>query len=122
MPLGNLKLWSDLTDVVQHTASRALAIFGHDPAELGNVLIRIALASNTTSAIAVRKSLLAFSALHRHGLHKQAVEDKISAIKALSTIVGTNMGTLEAIQHVAAGMLLCSIEVRSSDYILVQKP
>lgn len=103
---------------VQHTASKSLAIFGHDPRELGVALIRIALANCgtyiTNSATAVIKSLLAFSALHGQNVHAQAVELKISALGALTAATGSDIGTTEAIQHVAAGMLLCSFEARPS--------
>lgn len=98
--------------LVQHTASKALAILGHEPTELGNALIRLALASTTTSAVALREAILAFSALHRHSIHAQAMENKIAALEALKVTAVDDMDTLEAIQHVAAGMLLCSFEVK----------
>ncbi|KAK4233439.1 fungal-specific transcription factor domain-containing protein [Achaetomium macrosporum] len=104
----------DLFQYFQRTASRSLATFGRDPTELGNTLIRIALASNTASATAVLQSLLALSALHRHDVSSQAVELKISALKALADASGTHIGTTDAIQHVAAGMLLCSFEIHQS--------
>jgi hypothetical protein len=81
------------------------------------VLIRIALASNTSSAKAVRECLLAYSALHRHGIHAQAMESKIAGLNALMVASFTSaneIDTLEAIQHVAAGMLLLSFEVSQS--------
>jgi hypothetical protein len=104
-------------ELLQHfqlAASKALAIFGHDPVQLGNALIRIALASNTASAGALLKSLLAFSSLHRHDVHSQAVELKVEAIEALgaaSRSICSDVGIPEAIQHVATGMLLCTFEV-----------
>ena len=102
-------------ELLQHfqvSASKALAIMGHTPSELGDSLIRIALASNTASAGALLKSLLAFSSIHRHDIHSQAVELKMSAIKALGIASGSShLGKREAIQHVATGMLLCSFEV-----------
>lgn len=96
---------------VQSTASRSLATFGHDATDLGNVLIRVALASNTASAVAVLRSVLALSSLHRHDVHSHAVELKISALKSLTAAANNLVGTVEAVQHVAAGMLLCSFEV-----------
>jgi hypothetical protein len=96
---------------VQYTASRSLATFGHKPIELANALVRVALASNTNSATAVLQSLLALSALHRYNVNSQAVELKISAINALSAASRSDISTTEAIQHIAAGMLLCSFEV-----------
>ncbi|KAI0111430.1 fungal-specific transcription factor domain-containing protein [Daldinia grandis] len=98
----------------QSTASQSLAIFGHDPIDLGNLLIRISLANDTTSALAVLQSLLALSSLHRHDVHSQAVEFKISALKSLSDAAGNQFTTTEAVQHVAAGMLLCSFEIHQA--------
>lgn len=96
---------------VRHAASKSLAIFGRDPTELGNVLMRIALVKNTASATALFRSILAFSSLHRHGIHSRAIELKISAIKALAAASGSSLDAVEAMQHVAAGMLLSSFEV-----------
>jgi len=100
-----------LTATVQKYACRSLPIWGHEPVELGRVLIRIALASNTSSALAVLHALLAFSALHRYNVSAQAVELKISALGALTAVPDGKIGTLEAIQHVATGMLLMCFEV-----------
>ncbi|KAK4450299.1 fungal-specific transcription factor domain-containing protein [Podospora aff. communis PSN243] len=105
----------ELLQHFQTSATRALAIMGHTPSKLGDALIRIALASNTASAGALLKSLLAFSSLHRHDVHSQAVELKVDAIKALGVASGsTHIGKREAIQHVATGMLLCSFETHQS--------
>ncbi|KAI1470390.1 fungal-specific transcription factor domain-containing protein [Daldinia caldariorum] len=105
---------TSLFDYFRYSASQSLAVFGHDPIDLGNALIRISLASETTSAVAALQSLLALSSLHRHDVHSQAVELKISALKSLSAAAGSHFGTTEAAQHVAAGMLLCSFEVHQS--------
>ncbi|KAK3374751.1 fungal-specific transcription factor domain-containing protein [Podospora didyma] len=105
----------ELLPYFQHTAYKALAAFGHDPVELGGTLIRAALSSNSPLSTAVLQSLLAFSALHRHGVCPQAVELKISALKSIGEApVGENLSAAEAVQHVAAGMLLCSWEVHQS--------
>jgi hypothetical protein len=99
------------TGIVQSSAFRCLATFGEDPTKLRNALIRIALASNTPSATAVVQSMLALASLHRDNVHLQAVELKITALNALISAFKGNIGTIEATQHVAAGMLLCSYEV-----------
>ncbi|KAK5654587.1 hypothetical protein OQA88_7216 [Cercophora sp. LCS_1] len=101
----------------QQSASRALPIFGHDPTELGNTLIRIALSENTPSAGAVHKAILAFSSLHAHGVHSQAMELKISALRALAAMPrpkDANISCICAAQHIAAGMLLCCFEIHLS--------
>ncbi|KAK4177824.1 fungal-specific transcription factor domain-containing protein [Triangularia setosa] len=105
----------DLLEHFQNSASRSLAILGHDGVELGNALIRIALANTSASATAVLHCLLAFSALHRDDVHSQAFELKITALQALAAASAiTPLGTAEAIQHVAAGMILCSFEAHRS--------
>lgn len=73
--------------------------------------MRIALAGNTPSSVAVLRSLLALSSLHRYGIQVQAIELKISSLNALAAASMSNFGAKEVIQHVAAGMLLCSFEV-----------
>ncbi|KAL2133151.1 hypothetical protein VTI74DRAFT_2812 [Chaetomium olivicolor] len=76
--------------------------------------MRIALAKNTASATALFRGILALSSLHRHGVHSQAIRLKISAIKALAAASGNPMDAIEAMQHVAAGMLLCSFEIHQA--------
>jgi hypothetical protein len=74
--------------------------------------MRIASASNTSSAAAVFNSLLALSSLHRHGVQTQAFKLKIATIKSLAVAATTtDLTAREIIQHAAAGMLLCSFEV-----------
>ncbi|KAI1370111.1 fungal-specific transcription factor domain-containing protein [Hypoxylon crocopeplum] len=98
----------------QCVASRSLTTFGHDPTNLGNVLVRIALSSNTPSSAAVLRSLLSLSSLHRYGIQMQAVQLKVSALNALAAASKGGIGPMEAIQHVAAGMLLCSFEIHQA--------
>ncbi|KAK1830667.1 fungal-specific transcription factor domain-containing protein [Podospora conica] len=102
----------DLFQYFQLVACRSLAVFGHDPVKLGNALVRIACASDTTSAIALTHAILAMSALHRSKVHSQAFELKISALRALTAASGNDIGTLEATQHVATVMLLCTFEIQ----------
>ncbi|OJD13649.1 hypothetical protein AJ78_05906 [Emergomyces pasteurianus Ep9510] len=100
--------------VVRTTASRALSTLSGDSVKLGNILIRMALASASPSATAVWQAMLGLSSLHRYGLQGQAIEFKIAAIKALAAASNSHIGAVEAIQHVAAGMLLCSFEIHKA--------
>ena len=75
--------------------------------------MRMALTGDTPSTAAVRNSLLALSSLHRYGVQEQAFKFKISSLRALATTSMSDLTDVEAIQHVAAGMLLCSFEVSS---------
>ncbi|KAL2786922.1 fungal-specific transcription factor domain-containing protein [Aspergillus keveii] len=96
---------------LESTASKSLAILGHDPKDLGRILLRMALINNSPSSTAVLRGLLAISSIHRYGLQGQGFELKISAIKALGEASRSTIGAAEALQHVAAGMLLCSFEI-----------
>ncbi|PYH88132.1 hypothetical protein BO71DRAFT_392147 [Aspergillus ellipticus CBS 707.79] len=100
-----------LLQYFQTTASQCLTTFGHDPTDIGNLLMRIALVNDSSSAAAVLRSILALSSLHRDGLHPQAADHKISALRALVTASNSSISTMEAAQHVAAGMLLLSFEI-----------
>ncbi|KAK6860786.1 hypothetical protein PG995_004422 [Apiospora arundinis] len=106
----------DLIEYFQSVASRSLSTFGQDPVKLGQILLRIAFAGddNTSSRLAAQQSLLAFSSAHRHNVHSRGTEYKIAAIKALSDLSGREIGITEAVQHVAAGMLLCAYEMQHS--------
>lgn len=82
---------------------------------LGGLLISIALSSNDPSNVAVLQSLLALSSLYRYGYQMQAAKLKVATLQSLraSTIsTGKDIIIVEAVKHVAAGMLLCSFEVR----------
>ncbi|KAL4861781.1 fungal-specific transcription factor domain-containing protein [Aspergillus spectabilis] len=105
---------AQLLQYFQQTASQSLAILGHEPMTLGGILMRMALTSNTPSAVAVRRALLGLSSLHRYGLQGQAMDFKIASIRALAFASTNEISTAEAIQHVAAGMLLCSIEIHKT--------
>ncbi|KAJ5379882.1 uncharacterized protein N7496_002310 [Penicillium cataractarum] len=78
------------------------------------MLIRMAVVNNTPSSAAVLRSLLAVASLHRSGLQTQAAELKIAALKALGAASNREIETMETLQHVAAGMLLCSFEIYQS--------
>jgi hypothetical protein len=71
----------------------------------------MALADSSPSSTAVRQALLGLSSLHRYGVQAQAFEFKISAINSLKAASFTSIGAAEALQHIAAGMLLCSFEI-----------
>ncbi|KAI1819499.1 fungal-specific transcription factor domain-containing protein [Xylaria intraflava] len=106
----------DLLDYFKHVAARALPTFGQDPTDLRNALLRMSLSSDTHSATAVLRSLLAFSSLHRHGMQSQALELKVAALEALGASESTNLDTAKLVHHIAALMLLYSFEVQQSSF------
>ncbi|KAK1570177.1 fungal-specific transcription factor domain-containing protein [Colletotrichum navitas] len=101
----------DLLEYFCRVASASLATFGHDTTTLSNSLVRIALQGETTTAAAVFQALLAFSSLHRYGLQSQALELKVGALRSLAQEPVASGHGANAMQHTAAGMLLCSFEV-----------
>lgn len=74
--------------------------------------MRMALANDSPSAAAVLQSLLALSSVHRDGLQSQAADLKVAALRALVAAPKSDIGSMEAAQLVAAGMLLCSFEIK----------
>ena len=71
----------------------------------------MALSDSTTPTVAVMHSLLGLASLHRFGPQSHAARLKISALQALGASLTRGIGAKEGLQHVAAGMLLCSYEV-----------
>ncbi|RAQ42686.1 hypothetical protein AFGD_010094 [Aspergillus flavus] len=99
---------------VESTASKALATLAHDSPSLGRTILRMALTNDSASSAAVRQALLAFASVHCHGLQSQGIELKVSAIRALGKASHNNIGVAEALQHVAACMLLCAFEIHTA--------
>ncbi|PYH46710.1 uncharacterized protein BP01DRAFT_381142 [Aspergillus saccharolyticus JOP 1030-1] len=102
---------NDLLQYFRCIASRSLTTFTHDPVDLGNIILQLTLLNDSPSATAVLRALLALSSVHRDGLQSQAAGLKISALKALIAAPKHDITAIEAAQHVAAGMLLCSFEI-----------
>jgi hypothetical protein len=74
----------------------------------------MALANDSLTAAAVLRSILALSSVHRDGFQSQAADLKIAALRALVSAPKTDIGSTEAAQLVAAGMLLCSFEIKNA--------
>lgn len=104
-----------LTSVVDLIASNSLVACRRDEGpKLQKILIRIALSQDSPNSNAVQKSLFAFSAIHRNGLHTYASRLKQSALSTLTSLAKDGVETYEVIFHVATLMLLCCFEVRLS--------
>ncbi|KAM3084908.1 hypothetical protein ACMFMG_003353 [Clarireedia jacksonii] len=102
----------DLVHYFYNSAYLSLVTFGVSPLHLRDILIRIAMTEETTTAPAVLHALLAFSSLRLNGLDEQAVQLKILALQFLSTSAKKEpLSLAEAVQHVAASMLLSSFEI-----------
>lgn len=97
---------------VNTVAFNTLSSFGFDSSGIRDVIIRMALLTNTPSSKAIWYALMAIAHLHRHGFQPQAIHFKVLAIKALALSVESGaVDAVTAAQHVAASMLLSSFEV-----------
>lgn len=81
--------------------------------KLGQALVRIANWNKSNASRALFNLMMSFAAVNRHGLHTQMMDLKIQALHGLSKskIEKPEVCYEAAVQHLAAGMLLCSIEV-----------
>lgn len=98
--------------LVLDVAHLSLVTFTVNTLQIRDVLVRMALTSDTVQGLALYDALLAFSSLHRNGYNQQAMQLKISAIQFLSA--SSKEGSLtsaKAAQHAAASMLLGAFDV-----------
>lgn len=93
-------------------ASHSLATFQHDPQTFASLLVRLAISDDSPASTAVFQSLLAVSSFYRYGSSKESIRLKLSALRAMGLSSRNDIGLVEGIQQVAAGMLLCSLEVQ----------
>jgi hypothetical protein len=97
-------------------ASAALLTFGEDYTALRNTIIRMAFSRPSTAATAVLRSILALSSLHRHGYQPQAVKYRGAALRAMRESVHEGIDGHEAVQHIAAGMMLGCYEASTQSW------
>lgn len=103
------RMWTSTP--VHDTAYLSLVTFTTSSTQIRDALIRMAMARDTVSGLALFFALLSFSSLHRGGLHQQAIQLKISALQCLSAPAKGRLSSAEAAQHVAGSMLLSAFEV-----------
>ena len=96
---------------VENETSRSLTTFGSDTKVLGKLLMRFSQSEKTLGSQAVLHALLGLASLARYGYNEQAMELKIASLRALGKGLESCHNAFERVYHVAAGMLLCSIEV-----------
>lgn len=103
-----------IVPAVHDTAYLSLLSFSSSNSQLRNLLMPMALVEHdTVSGRAFVYAILAFSCLHRSGLHQQTMQLKIAALRALSESAkeaAPMQGTIRSVHHVAACMLLCAFE------------
>ncbi|KAF4993436.1 hypothetical protein FDECE_13402 [Fusarium decemcellulare] len=102
---------ADLLHHFRHSAHQSLVTFRVTTWQIRDALMRMAVAPDNFSGLALLHALLAYSSLHRHGLNKEAMHLKIQALRFLSASMKDGQTTsVRAAQHVAASMLLGAFE------------
>ncbi|KAI0459628.1 fungal-specific transcription factor domain-containing protein [Xylaria acuta] len=119
--LPSAKLWSqpqsemaemELIHYFRDAAHQSLATFSPTMSHIRDAIIPMIFTNDTVSRRALLHALLAFSSLHRSGLHRKTMSLKVAALGALSASAKeASQGLVEAAQHVAACMILCSFEI-----------
>ncbi|TGJ78719.1 hypothetical protein E0Z10_g10049 [Xylaria hypoxylon] len=93
-------------------AHYSLATFNPSTSYIRDVIMHMVFTHDTVSRRALLYALLAFSSLHRSGLHRETMLFKVTALEALSASAEeAAQGSVEAAQHVAACMTLCAFEI-----------
>ncbi|KAF5664978.1 hypothetical protein FHETE_6838 [Fusarium heterosporum] len=95
-------------------ASYSITAFGHDAPRLRQILTRIAFADTTPSSTAVLKSALALASFHRDDAADVTARYKVAALSKLAESTQGSIGITESASHVAAGIVLCTLEVQQN--------
>lgn len=103
----------ELVYYFRDAAHRSLATFSPTTAPMRDVILHMIFSRNTVSRRALFHALLAFSSLHRSGLHRTTMLFKVAALEALAASAEeAAQAPVEAAQHVAACMILCAFEIQ----------
>ncbi|TKW51987.1 hypothetical protein CTA1_11032 [Colletotrichum tanaceti] len=89
-----------------------LSSFSNQP--LGQTLLRLASLDSSAASVALQRALMASASQYRYGPGLRAEELKLSAIHALSASAAGGIQSQSAVQHVAAGMVICMLETQKS--------
>lgn len=81
-----------------------------DIQSIRTILARLAMSDDRAASRAVKQSMLAIASLHRDGNRERAAQHKMLALRAMR-VSKDNLDAKEGLQHVAAGMLLLTLEV-----------
>ncbi|KAI0972452.1 fungal-specific transcription factor domain-containing protein [Xylaria arbuscula] len=119
--ISSPKLWRNPQSEMTHmellyyfreAAHYSLVTFSSTTLHVRDSIMQMVFTHDTVSRRALFYALLAFSSLHRTGLHQETMSFKVTALKALSdSAKEAAQGSVEAAQHVAACMILCAFEI-----------
>jgi hypothetical protein len=91
-------------------------MFAIDQQSLCGIISRMAILDDSYSSCAVLYSLLAWPVLVKYENPKQATKFVAAALGSLRVSMKNRIGRQEALQHILAGILICSLEVSSISY------
>lgn len=89
----------------------SLPAFGIDIEELRGVITRLAILDDSPPSQAVLNGLLALATLYKSGNSAMAAKHVASALCFLRTSAQDNIEVSHGLQHIVAGILICSYEV-----------
>ena len=95
-------------------ASYSISGFGQDAQRVPEIVTRMALSDVTLSSAAVLKSVIALASFHRDNTVSSIARPKAAALRALSESTQGFIGVTESACHIAAGIILCTLEVRTN--------
>uniref|UniRef100_A0A0B7KLS0 Uncharacterized protein n=3 Tax=Bionectria ochroleuca TaxID=29856 RepID=A0A0B7KLS0_BIOOC len=103
---------SSIISYFQHIGAHSIPPFQGDSGALGALIMRMAALDDTPSSQGLIHAMAAFSALHGNFDKIQALLSERLAIRALRAAAHQAFqGSIQALQHVAACILLCSVEI-----------
>lgn len=88
-------------------------MFDSNRVELHRVLVQLAFADDSCASKAVLHAILALSSLYRDGETSTTAEYKLASLDLLMFSLESSVSRTGAIMHIAAGVLLCNLEVRN---------
>lgn len=102
-------------NLVETVVSNILPMLDSDRTRVRRLVVQIALSNRSQSSRAVLNSILALASYHRGDNIAFAAQMKHSALRALLDAIDPNMDGCAAIEHIAAGIILCVVEVSNLD-------
>jgi hypothetical protein len=90
-----------------------LPMLGSDRPRISRILVQMALSNRSLSSKAVLRSLLALVSHYRGDDLAYAIRTKHVAIETLIYSSKPDMDVLTATEHIAAGIILCIVVVRT---------
>ncbi|CAG7563454.1 unnamed protein product, partial [Fusarium equiseti] len=95
-------------------ASYSISGFGQDAQRIPEIVTRMALSDVTLSSAAVLKSVIALASFHRGNKANSMTRPKAAALRALSESTQGLIGITESACHIAAGIILCTLEIQQN--------